>query len=159
MKVIPFTVFPFKPIVLYNEHERKTSDAESGICFSRAIRERAACEAGGRARQRGLVIEGEKREHERKTSDAESGICFSRAIRERAACEAGGRARQRGLVIEGEKRERGQPGCSSQRAKPVADNRFILTCWFDLVISFIILMFLVQFYTRFQACTQFFTRR
>ena len=33
------------------EHERKTSDAESGICFSRAIRERAACEAGGRARQ------------------------------------------------------------------------------------------------------------
>ena len=159
MKVIPFTVFPFKPIVLYNEHERKTSDAESGICFSRAIRERAACEAGGRARQRGLVIEEEKREHERKTSDAESGICFSRAIRERAACEAGGRARQRGLVIEEEKRERGQPGCSSQRAKPVADNRFILTCWFDLVISFIILMFLVQFYTRFQACTQFFTRR
>ena len=73
--------------------------------------------------------------------------------------EAGGRARQRGLVIEGEKRERGQPGCSSQRAKPVADNRFILTCWFDLVISFILLMFLVQFYTRFQACTQFFTRR
>ena len=128
--------------MLYNEHERKTSDAESGICFSRAIRERAACEAGGRARQRGLVIEGEKREHERKTSDAESGICFSRAIRERAACEAGGRARQRGLVIEEEKRERGQPGCSSQRAKPVADNRFILTCWFDLVISFIILMFL-----------------
>ena len=159
MKVIPFTVFPFNPIVVYNEHERKTSDAESGICFSRAIRERAACEAGDRARQRGLVIEGEKREHERKTSDAESGICFSRAIRERAACEAGGRARQRGLVIEEEKRERGQPGCSSQRAKPVADNRFILTCWFDLVISFIILMFLVQFYTRFQACTQFFTRR
>ena len=116
MKVIPVTVFPFKPIVLYNEHERKTSDAESGICFSRAIRERAACEAGGRARQRGLVIEEEKR-------------------------------------------ERGQPGCSSQRAKPVADNRFILTCWFDLVISFILLMFLVQFYTRFQACTQFFTRR
>ena len=73
--------------------------------------------------------------------------------------EAGGRARQRGLVIEGEKRERGQPGCSSQRAKPVADNRFILTCLFDLVISFIILTFLVQFYTRFQACTQFFTRR
>ena len=73
--------------------------------------------------------------------------------------EAGDRARQRGLVIEGEKRERGQPSCSSQRAKPVADNRFILTCWFDLVISFIILMFLVQFYTRFQACTQFFTRR
>ena len=102
MKVIPFTVFPFKPIVLYNEHERKTSDAESGICFSRAIRERAACEAGGRARQRVLVIEGEKRKHERKTSDAESGICFSRAIRERAACEAGGRARQRGLVIEEE---------------------------------------------------------
>ena len=98
-------------------------------------------------------------EHERKTSDAEGGICFSRAIRERAACEAGGRARQRGLVIEEEKRERGQPSCSSQRAKPVADNRFILTCWFDLVISFIILMFLVQFYTRFQACTQFFTRR
>ena len=59
--------------------------------------------------------------------------------------EAGDRARQRGLVIEGEKRERGQPSCSSQRAKPVADNRFILTCWFDLVISFIILMFLVQF--------------
>ena len=73
--------------------------------------------------------------------------------------EAGDRARQRGLVIEEEKRERGQPSCSSQRAKPVADNRFILTCWFDLVISFIILMFLVQFYTRFQACTQFFTRR
>ena len=72
--------------------------------------------------------------------------------------EAGDRARQRGLVIEGEQRERGQPGCSSQRAKPVADNRFILTCWFDLVISFIILMFLVQFYKRFQACTQFFTR-
>jgi hypothetical protein len=35
-------------------------------------------------------------------------------------------AGQRGLVIEGEKRERGQPGCSSQRAKPVADNRFIM---------------------------------
>ena len=39
---------------------------------------------------------------------------------------AGGRARQRGLEIEGEKRERGQPGCSSPRAKPVADNRFIM---------------------------------
>ena len=67
---------------------------------------------------------------------------------------------QRVLVIEEEQRERGQPSCSSQRGEePVADNRFILTCWFDLVISFIILMFLVQFYTRFQACTQFFTRR
>ena len=40
--------------------------------------------------------------------------------------EAGDRARQRGLVIEGEKHERGQPGCSSQWAKPVADNRFIM---------------------------------
>ena len=40
--------------------------------------------------------------------------------------KAGDRARQRGLVIEEEQRERGQPGCSSQRAKPVADNRFIM---------------------------------
>ena len=40
----------------YNEHTRKTSDAEGGICFSCAIRERAACVAGGKARQRGLVI-------------------------------------------------------------------------------------------------------
>ena len=46
----------------YNEHERKTSDAEGGICFSRAISERAACVAGGKARQRGLVSE---REHKR----------------------------------------------------------------------------------------------
>ena len=67
--------------------------------------------------------------------------------------EAGGRARQRGLVIEGVHASGDSRDCSSQRAKPVADNRFILTCWFDLVISFIILMFLVQFYTRFQACT------
>ena len=63
----------------YNEHERKTSDAEGGICFSCAIRERAACVAGDKARQRGLVS---GREHERKTSDAEGGICFSRAISE-----------------------------------------------------------------------------
>jgi hypothetical protein len=76
------------------EHERKTSDAEGGICFSRAISERAACGAGGKARQRGLES---GRKHERKTSDAEGGICFSRAISEGAACEAGGEARQRGL--------------------------------------------------------------
>ena len=63
----------------YNEHERKTSDAEGGICFSRAISERAACAAGDKARKRGLVS---GREHERKTSDAEGGICFSRAISE-----------------------------------------------------------------------------
>ena len=55
----------------YNEHKRKTSDAEGGICFSCAIRERAACAAGGKARQRGLVSE---REHKRKTSDAKGGI-------------------------------------------------------------------------------------
>ena len=84
------------------EHERKTSDAEDGICFSRAISERAACEAGGEARQRELVS-GE--EHERKTSDAEGGICFSRAISEGAACEAGGEARKRELVS-GEEHER-----------------------------------------------------
>ena len=139
--------------------KEKQATLKAAFVFLVPLENEQPAKAGGRARQRGLVIEGEKREHERKTSDAESGICFSRAIRERAACEAGDRARQRGLVIEEEKRERGQPGCSSQRAKPVADNRFILTCWFDLVISFIILMFLVQFYTRFQACTQFFTRR
>ena len=63
----------------YNEHERKTSDAEGGICFSCAISERAACAAGDKARKRGLVS---GREHERKTSDAEGGICFSRAISE-----------------------------------------------------------------------------
>ena len=55
----------------YNEHKRKTSDAEGGICFSRAISERAAGVAGDKARQRGLVSE---REHERKTSDAKGGI-------------------------------------------------------------------------------------
>ena len=53
------------------EHERKTSDAEGGICFSRAISERAACEAGGEARQRGLES---GRKHERKTSDAERNL-------------------------------------------------------------------------------------
>ena len=53
------------------EHERKTSDAEGGICFSRAISEGAACEAGGEARKRELVS-GE--EHERKTSDAERNL-------------------------------------------------------------------------------------
>ena len=63
----------------YNEHKRKTSDAEGGICFSCAISERAACAAGDKARKRGLVS---GREHERKTSDAEGGICFSRAISE-----------------------------------------------------------------------------
>ena len=83
----------------YNEHERKTSDAEGGICFSSAISERAAGVAGDKARQRGLVSE---REHERKTSDAEGGICFSSAISERAAGVAGDKARQRGLVSERE---------------------------------------------------------
>ena len=39
------------------EHERKTSDAEGGICFSRAISEGAACAAGGKARKRGLMSE------------------------------------------------------------------------------------------------------
>ena len=76
MKVIPFTVFPFKPIVIYNEHERKTSDAESGICFSRAIRERAACEAGGRARQRGLVIEGEHTSTKEKQATLKAAVVF-----------------------------------------------------------------------------------
>ena len=47
------------------------SSAEGGICFSRAISERAACEAGGEARQRGLES---GREHERKTSDAERNL-------------------------------------------------------------------------------------
>jgi len=98
----------------YNEHERKTSDAEGGICFSRAISEGAACAAGGKARQRGLVSE---REHERKTSDAEGGICFSRAISEGAACAAGGKARQRGLVSERERKRAGtSEACSSRTA-------------------------------------------
>ena len=43
-------------MVYYDESKRKGSDAEGGICFSCAIRERAACAAGGKARQRGLVI-------------------------------------------------------------------------------------------------------
>ena len=44
-------------VLWWNERTRKTSDAEGDICFSCAIRERAACIAGGKARQRGLVME------------------------------------------------------------------------------------------------------
>ena len=75
--------------------KEKQATPKAAFVF-RAISERAACVAGGKARQRGLVSE---REHTRKTSDAEGGICFSCAIRERAACVAGDKARQRGLVI------------------------------------------------------------
>ena len=35
-------------MVKYNKRKRKTSDAESGICFSYAINEQADCEAGER---------------------------------------------------------------------------------------------------------------
>ena len=76
--------------------KEKQATPKAAFVFLCAIRERAACVAGDKARQRGLVSE---REHTRKTSDAEGGIRFSCAIRERAACVAGDKARQRGLVI------------------------------------------------------------
>jgi len=66
--------------------KEKQATLKAAFVFLVPLENEQPAKAGGRARQRGLVIEGEKREHERKTSDAESGICFSRAIRERAAC-------------------------------------------------------------------------
>ena len=40
-----------KNVVYYNKRNRKTSDAEGGICLSCAVNEQAVCEADKRAPQ------------------------------------------------------------------------------------------------------------